>query len=265
MTLHIALDGIDGLGKTTQIKKLKEFLTKKSYNVKTLFPIQDKTILSILNNYNLTLSEKALFTAIDRSLTWNNENFDQYDIVLWDTSILNSYAYDTDVNVKPSFIQTINRFSPSIDLIIVIRHWEYMQEQDFSNRLQYDLIQKFDKLIEENDNVQVVDYVPGDPSKVLEEIVKTLFDVLPTCNWCGRLFKKTVFNKKYCSEECKAYAKEEQNRDNFRNYYKRYKDTMSESKRGALGSKGANLHGRANNDHEVEARLINNEKRRLGL
>lgn len=207
MTLHIALDGIDGLGKTTQIKKLKEFLTKKSYNVKTLLPIQDKTILSILNNYNLTLSEKALFTAIDRSLTWNNENFDQYDIVLWDTSILNSYAYHTDVNVKPSFIQTINRFSPSIDLIIVIRHWEYMQEQDFSNRLQYDLIQKFDKLIEENDNVHVVDYVPGDPSKVLEEIVKTLFDVLPTCKWCGRLFTKSVSNKKYCSKSVKIMQK----------------------------------------------------------
>ena len=151
MTLHIALDGIDGLGKTTQIKKLSEFLTKKSYNVKTLLPIQDKTILSILNKYNLTLSEKALLTAIDRSLTWNYEDFEQYDIVLWDTSILNSYAYHTNVNVKPSFIQAINRFSPSMDLIIVIKHWEYMQEQDFSNRLQYDLIQKFDKLIEEND------------------------------------------------------------------------------------------------------------------
>jgi len=40
---------------------------------------------------------------------------------------------------------------------------------------------------------------------------------------------------------------------------------MSESKRGALGSKGANLHGRANDDPEVEAKLIANEKRRLGL
>ena len=40
---------------------------------------------------------------------------------------------------------------------------------------------------------------------------------------------------------------------------------MSESKRGALGSKGANLHGKANNDPEVELKLINNEKRRLGL
>ncbi len=48
MTLHIALDGIDGLGKTNQLNKLKEFLTKKSYNVKTLIPVQDKTILSNL-------------------------------------------------------------------------------------------------------------------------------------------------------------------------------------------------------------------------
>lgn len=45
MTLHIALDGIGGTGKTTMIKKLAEFLTKKSYNVKTLIQPQDKTIL----------------------------------------------------------------------------------------------------------------------------------------------------------------------------------------------------------------------------
>ena len=265
MTLHIALDGIDGLGKTTQIKKLKEFLTKDSYNVKTLLPVQDKTISYILNEYNLTIAEKALLTAIDRSLTWNYENFDQYDIVLWDTSILNSYAYHTNENVRPSFIRSINKFSPSMDLIIVIRHCEYLQVQDLVNGTPYDLIQKFDKFIEEYDNVHVVDYAPEDPSLVFEDIVKILFDVLPTCKWCGRLFTKSVSNKKYCSDECKAYAKEEQNRDNFRNYYNRYKDTMSEAQKGALGSKGANLHGRANMDHDVEAKLINNEKRRLGL
>ena len=105
----------------------------------------------------------------------------------------------------------------------------------------------------------------GDPSKVLEAIVKILFDVLPTCSWCGRLFTKSVSNKKYCCKDCKAYAKEEQNRDNFRNYYNRYKDTMSEAKKGALGSRGANLHGRANKDSEVESKLIKNEMRRLGL
>lgn len=265
MTLHIALDGIDGLGKTTQIKKLSEFLTKKSYNVKTLIPVQDKTILSILNSYNLTLSEKALLSALDKSLIVNWENLGQYDIVLWDTSILHSYAYYTNGTVKPSFIRQINRFSPEMDIIIVIRHWEYLQEQDFTHRLQYDLIQKFDKFIEENGNVYPIDYIPDKPDQMFAEIARLIFDVLPTCNWCGRLFTKSVSNKKYCSKDCKDYAKEEQNRNNFRNYYNKYKDTMSESKRGALGSKGANLHGRANDDHEVEAKLIANEKRRLGL
>ena len=254
MTLHIALDGIDGTGKTTMIKKLDEFLTKKSYNVKTLIQPQDKTILSILDNYNLTLSEIALLMAIDRSLTWNWEDFDQYDIVLWDKSILSSYVYNTDENVKASFIRNINKYFPEMDIYIVIHKNGNSKE-----------IQKFDVLIDGYKNVHKVDYIPGDQEKVFDEIVKTVFTVLPTCKWCGRLFKKTASNKKYCSEKCKTFAKEEQNRENFRNFYNRYKDTMSETKKGALGSKGANLHGRANKDHEVELKLINNEKRRLGI
>ena len=40
---------------------------------------------------------------------------------------------------------------------------------------------------------------------------------------------------------------------------------MSESKKGALDSKGANLHVHANDDSEVEAGLICNKKRHLGL
>ena len=265
MTLHIALDGIDGLGKTTMTKKLSEFFTKKSYNVKTLIQPQDKTILSILNSYNLTLSEIALLMAVDRSLTWNWEDFSQYDIVLWDRSVLSSYAYNTDGNVRDPFIRNINKYFPEMDIYIVIRHWEYLQEQDFTHKNHYDLIQKYDELIENYPNTYKVDYIPDKPNEMFTEIVKLIFDVLPTCNWCGRLFTKSVSNKKYCCKECKDYAKEEQNRNNFRNYYNRYKDTMSESKRGALGSKGANLHGRANDDPEVEAKLIANEKRRLGL
>ncbi len=207
----------------------------------------------------------ALLTAIDKSLTSNWENLDQYDIVLWDTSIIYSLAYHSNGDVKPSFIKQINRFSPEMDIIIVIQHYEYMQEQDFTHRLQYDLIQKFDKLIEEHQNVYTIDYIPDKPNEMLNTIVRLIFDVLPTCKWCGRLFTKSVSNKKYCSKDCKDYAKEEQHRNNVRDYYNRYKDTMSESKRGALGSKGANLHGKAKDDPEVEAKLIANEKRRLGL
>lgn len=265
MTLHIALDGIDGTGKTTMIKKLDEFLTRKSYNVKTLIQPRDKTILYILNTYNLVNSEIALLMALDRSLTWNNEKLDEFDIVLWDRSILSSYVYNTDENVKASFIRNINRYFPEMDIYIVIRSVEILQEQDYTSQCSDKLIQKYDVLIDGYKKVHKVDYIPGDPEKVFENIVDTIFTELPTCKWCGKLFTKTVSNKKYCSKKCKDYAKEEQNRNNFRNFYNRYKDTMSEAKKGALGSKGANLHGRANNDPEVELKLINNEKRRLGL
>ena len=265
MTLHIALDGINGLGKTTQVKKLQRFLIQKSYRVKAITLPQNEIITHILNDYSLTLFEKAMLTAIDKSLIYNWEDLQDYDIVIWDGSILNSLAYHTNSEVKESFIKNINRFFPEMDLIIVITHYQYVQEQDFKNRVQYDLIQKFDKLIAEHNNVSSIDFIQDNPDKMHNEIVKVVFQELPTCRWCGRLFTKSSTNKKYCCQTCKDYAKEEQNRDNFRNYYNRYKDTMSESKRGALGSKGANLHGRANSDHNVELQLINNEKRRLGL
>ena len=127
------------------------------------------------------------------------------------------------------------------------------------------IIQKFNDLAKQFDNVYPVNFVEGGVDLTFREAIETIFEVLPTCNWCGRLFTKTVHFKKYCSNNCKDYAKEEQNRENFRNYYKRYKDTMSEARKGALGSRGANLHVHANTDHEVEARLISNEKKRLGL
>ena len=265
MTLHIALDGICGLGKSTQVQMLQQFLTQKSYHAKAITLPQNEIITHILNNYDLTFSQKAILQAIDRSLTYTGQDLENYDIIIWDGSILNSIDYHTNAEVKPSFIKNINRFFPEMDLIIVIRHYQYTQEQNLVNGTHYDLIQRFDNLIKENKNVESIKFLQDKPDEMHNEIVKVIFEKLPTCNWCGRLFTKSSTNKKYCCQTCKDYAKEEQNRDNFRNYYNRYKDTMSESKRGALGSKGANLHGRANSDHNVELQLINNEKRRLGL
>ena len=223
MTLHIALDGFYVNLNHIIVQKLVEYLTSKSYTVKTIFPLQDETVQHILNTYDLTLSEKALLTALDRSITYNHQNFSNYD--------------------------------PSMDIIVVVQP---LQENN-------QILDKFAKLTQQFDNVYPVNFVDGAVDLTFKETIETIFEVLPTCNWCGRLFTKTVHFKKYCSHNCKDYAKEEQNRLNFRNYYKRYKDTMSESKKGALGSRGANLHAHANDDPEIEARLISNEKKRLGL
>lgn len=255
MTLHIALDGIYVNVNHILVQKLVEYLASKSYAVKTIFPLEDEIIQSILNSYDLTFSERALLAALDRSITWNHQNFSNYDIVIWQTSILSSYAFHTNPEVKPSFIKTINTFVPNMDIIVVVQP---LQEDN-------QIIQKFNDLIQQFNNVYPVNFVHGGVDLTLKEAIETIFEVLPTCNWCGRLFTKTTHFKKYCCNNCKDYAKEEQNRQNFRNYYKRYKDTMSEAQKGALGTRGANLHAHANADHEVEARLISNEKKRLGL
>lgn len=52
MTLHIALDGIYVNVNHMIIQKLAEYLTQNSYTVKTIFPLQDETMQSILNSYD---------------------------------------------------------------------------------------------------------------------------------------------------------------------------------------------------------------------
>lgn len=264
MTLHIALDGIEGVGKTTMIRKLVQYFTRKSYSVKALIQPQDECIKYILSTYNLTLSQIALLMAFDRSYTNTSENFENYDIVLWEGSILESIAYNTDENVSNAFIRSINRFFPEMDLYVVITS-EQIIPQNQSRQSQLQLANKYQNQIQSKSNVFEVKYVPNRIDEMFESITDIIFKELPTCHWCGRLFTKTAKNKKYCSNTCKHYAKEEQNRNNFRNYYHRYKDTMSEFQKGGLGSKGANLHDSAKKDPEVELKMIKNEKRRLGL
>jgi len=60
MTLHIALDGIYVNVNHIIVQKLVEYFTQKSYAVKTIFPLQDESIQSILAGYDLTFSEKMI-------------------------------------------------------------------------------------------------------------------------------------------------------------------------------------------------------------
>jgi len=155
-------------------------LTSKSYTVKTIFPLQDETVQHILNTYDLTLSEKALLTALDRSITYNHQNFSNYDVVIWQTSILSSYAFHTNPEVKPSFIKTVNKFFPSMDIIVVVQP---LQENN-------QILDKFAKLTQQFDNVYPVNFIVGGVDLTFKETIETIFEVLPTCNWRGRLFIK---------------------------------------------------------------------------
>jgi thymidylate kinase len=263
MVIHIAIDGIDGVGKTTQAIRLVKFFHKKNYKVAYLNQPHQKDIIYILQNRKLSNDQIALLMAVDRSITYYENNFKDFDIVVWDRSILSSYVYNTDEKVNKEFIKNINRYFPPMDLYIIITADKILAKQDYTNT--DDIIHKYEKLVQGNDNIASVKYIPNNIDEVFENIVKKCFEKLPKCNWCGRIFTKSTKNKKYCSTKCRKYAREEQNRENNRNYYNRYKDTLTERQKGQLGSYGANLHSKPDTDFEKEKQKIKKGMKALKL
>lgn len=264
MTLHIALEGIDGVGKTTLIKKLVDFFTKKEYNVTSRKQPASSEIIGILNKYNLTSHEIALLMAFDRSFTYYMEDWEQYDLVIWDRSILSSYVYNTDEKTTKTYIKQINKYFPEMDLYIILTTDKPLQEQDYTENNTKTLIQKYNQLIQENENIIGVKR-QDNIEKTLKETVLTIFDNLPRCQWCGKLFKPNRHQYKYCKNECSIESKKEQYRINNRAYYHRYKDVMGDKQKGQLGSKGANLHGTADLNPLMEMQKIRRAKKALGL
>lgn len=179
MTLHVALDSINDVEKTELIETLSVFLSRKEYKVKTLSQPTINLILSILKDYNLTNSEKALLSAVGRSITFNNGNFEDFDIVLWNGSVLRSYVYYTDNIIKSSFIRTINKNFPEMDCYIVIRAENQNSE----------LVRKFDKLIRENKNVHSINYAADDSEGMMNEIFN-----IPTSFLKRAIFKHYIYH-----------------------------------------------------------------------
>lgn len=264
MVLNIALEGVDGVGKTTQLEHLQRFFSKKNYKVTIVRQPNNIELIEFMRNNNLTNSELALCMALDRSLTYNMIKpfieHNAFDLILWDRSILSSYAYNTDDTVDNKFITDINKYFPKMDLYIIIESSQFLDIPDYSNKHE-NTISKYQKLEQENENIISIPYIPNKENKVFESIVQTIFENLPRCGWCGKLFEKNNKHRKYCSTKCSDNAREEQNRIHALNFYHKYKKGLP----GKLGSYGANLHGHRNEDMEKEHQLILNEKKRLNL
>ncbi len=271
MVLHVAIEGLDGVGKSTMVDWLVDYFTSNpkqerfNYNVRKAVQPVCIEILDILKNYNLTNHEIALLMAFDRSFSYYNENWEKYDLVFWDRSILSSYVYNTNKNTSDLFIKQINRYFPEMDLYIIIRADKLLDEQDYTNKSDKELISKYDKLINDYQNTYAVDYIPDEPETVFNNILKIIREKLPRCHYCGKHYKPTSKHKKYDTNECSKKAWEDQNLNNNREQYHKYKNTMSERRKGALGSKGCNLHGKPDNNPIRELEKVRNAKRAVGL
>ncbi len=129
--LHIAFEGIDGSGGTTQCKLLKKFLESKNLKVYTTQEPSSSDIGILLRKYlkdsTIHPSTDALLFAADRSNHYFNEikeKLEQNYIVISDRYLESSIAYQaaqTD-EISIEWINTINKFieKPHITIILDI-------------------------------------------------------------------------------------------------------------------------------------------------
>ena len=238
MTLFIAING-------EYNKKLMEHLLKfykeKQYKITIIEEQGNIEVEYILNNYNLLLHEKLQLKAFNRSFTYYLENWEKYQIVIFTGSIIDDYTLIQNTDIPHTYIKKLNQYQPIYDLYITIGECNVKLNKQYNHQQ-----------VQNDENV-------------FENLVKTIFDNLPRCNWCGKLFKPNKDNYKYCSKKCSKYSLEEQMRINNRNYYHKYKDVLSEKQKGALGSKNANLHGTADPNPFAELEKVRRAKKSLGL
>ena len=127
--LHIALEGIDGCGGTTQCKLLAEYLRTNDLKVYTTQEPSSNEIGVLLRKYlkdpNIHPSTDALLFAADRSHHFFNEikpKLEANYIVISDRFLESSIAYQAaqseDISIK--WVQTLNKFVKRPDITIVL-------------------------------------------------------------------------------------------------------------------------------------------------
>jgi len=121
--MYIVFEGIDGAGKSTQIKLLKQWLDDNGFRVETIVEPTDsevgKLIRQILqrpdateNNVQKTL---GLLFAADRMLIMDKLN-DKSKIIISDRSFISSLAYQ-----KPTeWISILNKYAKKPDLLLLL-------------------------------------------------------------------------------------------------------------------------------------------------
>ncbi|MBE6497766.1 MAG: dTMP kinase [Methanobrevibacter sp.] len=121
--MYIVFEGIDGVGKSTQIQMLAEWLENNGFRVETLVEPTDsevgKLIRRILQHPDAQ-SDKfqkilALLFAADRMMIMDKLE-DESKIIISDRSFISSLAYQEPAE----WVETLNRYAKKPDLLILL-------------------------------------------------------------------------------------------------------------------------------------------------
>jgi dTMP kinase len=195
-SMYIVLEGIDGAGKSTQIKMLKEWLEDNGFNVETIVEPTDMEIGKLIREL-LTRSDAesdsmqktfGLLFAADRLMLMDkierleNEN----TVVISDRSFYSSLAYQN----PQEWIKELNKYAKIPDLVLLLDldvkksvercdGTDEFENEEFLTGVK----QNYLDLAKSYDNFKIIDANNG-PNKVSSDIKKAVAPLFDICKDC---------------------------------------------------------------------------------
>lgn len=194
--MYIVFEGIDGAGKTTQIKLLKDWLVNNGFQVETVVEPTDsdigKLIRKLLQDENATSEYMqktlGLLFAADRTLLMNDiESFQKENkVVISDRSFYSSLVYQEPAD----WIEEINKFVKIPDIVILLdldlktsvsrtEGKDEFENEEFLSSVK----DKYLELADKHDNFTVIDGNSG-PKMVAHNIKIKVAPLLGICKDC---------------------------------------------------------------------------------
>ena len=194
--MYIVLEGIDGAGKSTQIKMLKEWLESNGLRVETIVEPTDlevgKLIRKLLTRSDATSDTMqktlGLLFAADRLILMDKiEQLEKDNIVvISDRSFYSSLSYQD----PQDWIKEINKFAKIPDLVLLLDldvkksvercdGTDEFENEEFLTGVK----QNYLDLAKSNDNFRIIDANNG-PNKVSSDIKKAVAPLFDICKDC---------------------------------------------------------------------------------
>lgn len=193
--MYIVFEGIDGAGKSTQIKILKEWLEDNGLQVETVVEPTDsdvgKLIRKLLTQPNATSETMqktlGLLFAADRLLLMDKiTNYEKENkVVLSDRSFISSLAYQD----PQDWINNINRYAKEPDLVLLLdldlktSLSRCLKEDKFENEEFLSKVKENYLNLIKNYNHIIIDANNG-PNKVSNDIKKSIAPLVGLCSSC---------------------------------------------------------------------------------
>ena len=194
--MYIVLEGIDGAGKSTQIKMLKEWLESNGFRVETIVEPTDLEVGKLIRKF-LTRSDATsdtmqktlgLLFAADRLILMDKiEQLEKDNIVvISDRSFYSSLSYQD----PQDWIKEINKFAkiPDLVLLLDLDVKKSVQRCDGTDEFENEefltgVKQNYLDLAQSNDNFKIIDANNG-PNKVSSDIKKAVAPLFDICKDC---------------------------------------------------------------------------------